>query len=374
MNILKKGFSRNLLIGILSVFLLCVAILIISFYIIIEKNSKLLEAFISRTAQENALLVSTRFVEHIKNFRFSTFEKLESELRKSISFETSILGIIVFGRTSDEGYFRVLSKIVRNPSFRVPFDKSAIVTLESGNQYLQRGLIRPTVDPTIHMDGSFAWRNVYHPYNFQNYTVVLCVMVSSLGNLTALEDYNNSLSAIKKFLVIVYSIATVAVIGILVFFVYNYQLLLRHLAAAMQRAKAGDLSVNISVAGDDELSEIALSFNSLVEELKILKEQKINATDVKLLSVIFKMGVEKLKKGEYEDAVHLFSTFILVRPESFGGIFNLAVANAKLRRYDESLRLFDRALEINPNHELAILYRRKVIELKMRYGEHPSQH
>ncbi|MCX7677864.1 MAG: tetratricopeptide repeat protein [Spirochaetes bacterium] len=373
MIILQRGLSRNLLVGILTVFFVLMATMVITFYVLMAQNSKLVESFLVRASQEYALTITSHFVGKFQHIRFSTVEQIEKELKNNAPHDISILGTIAFARTADESYFRVLSKISFNATFTIPIERGALVASHFGSEYLKKGLLRPTVEPAVHMHNSIAWLNVYYPFTFQNRNAVLCVMVSSTENLEAIKDYQRSLAMQKKIVLAVHFVAAVVVISILFFFIRNYQLILRYLASSLQRAKAGDFSVSISAAGDDELFEVASSFNSLIEELKTLKGKHVHASE-NVLAKIFTMGVEKLKKGECEDAIHLFYTLTLFRPESFGSFFNLGVAYAKMRRYEESLQMFDRALEMNPQHELALLYKTKVQDLQMKYGERASGH
>ena len=207
-------------------------------------------------------------------------------------------------------------------------------------------------------------------------------------------------------------------------FIQNYSLFLKSLAGYFGRASRGDLAVNISAPDDDEMQELAASFNGLIEEMRVLKEREKavseraaeeiisagklsderaadkkaadeRAAEAKVAEAraaeekiaagniadekdpvddMFRMGVQKLKDGNLEDAVHVFRALQLMRPESFGSYFNLGVAYAKMRSYDASLEMFDRALELNPAHELAKGYIDKVKQLKERYDPGPAQH
>lgn len=369
MQILRKGISRSLFIGISAVFFLLVVLMAFSFHYMIVKNSAFLRSLVMRSGEEYALGRSSMIVERVGASRIMSIEALGAELRRHAASDGSILGIMIFGRTADDNYFRLLFKSSFNASFAIDVEAGSVVTLENFNDYLQKGLFAPAVDPTIHASGAFAWRNVYHPFRMERRNLVVCFIVSSVGGLAVLEEYEASIEKLKRIVVIIHSMAAVAVVAFLVFFLHHYRLLLNALAHSMRRASNGDLSVSISAPGGDELEELAASFNSLVEELRVMKEREKSIPPRDNLDDVFKAGVEKLKSGMLEDAVHLFSALAILRPESFGSYFNLGVAYAKMRRYTESIEMFDRALAANPNHEMAQSYRQKVRELQLRYGE-----
>jgi len=371
---LRKGISRNLFVGVSAVFFLLVVIMAFSFHYMIAKNSEFLQSLVMRTGEEYALGRASMMVEHAGAGFYRTVDHLGAEIKRQASRDSSILGVLIFGRTADDSYFRVLYKDSLNASFALDVDIGSVVTLENHNEYLQKGVFSPTVDPTIHVSGAFAWRNVYHPFRMERRNLVICVMVSSAGGLAVLEEYESSMKKLKRVLVVVHSAAAVAVIVMLVFFLHYYRLLLNSLAESLKRATAGDLTVSISAPQGDELEELASSFNGLVEELRMMKEREKSVPLRDPLDDVFKAGVEKLKSGMIDDAIHLFSSLTMLRPESFGSYFNLGVAYAKMRRYGVSIEMFDRALAINPNHEMARSYRQKVHELQLRFGEEQGGH
>lgn len=369
MYILRKGISRNLFIGVSGVFFFLVVLMAFSFHYMIVKNSVFLRSLVMRTGEEYALGRASMIVERTQSVRITSVENLGAELRRHASSDNSILGILVFGRTADDNYFRLLYKNSLNTSFPIDVETGSVVTPENSNDYLQKGLFGPAVDPTIHANGAFAWRNVYHPFRMDGRNLVICTMVSSVGGLAVLDEYEASIEKLKRIVIIIHSVAVVAVVAFLLFFLRYYRLLLNALAHFMKRASRGDLSVSISAPSGDELEEIAASFNSLVEELRVMKEREKSVPLRDYLDDVFKVGVEKLKSGMFGEAIHLFSALTILRPESFGSYFNLGIAYAKMRRYTDSIGMFDRALAANPNHEMAQVYRKKVQNLKLRYGE-----
>ncbi len=372
MYILRKGISRNLFIGISIVFFFLVALMTFSFHYMIGKNSAFLRSLVMRTGEEYALARASMIVERMAISRKDSAESLGAELRRYASADSSVLGVLIFARTADDRYFRVLYRNSLHASFRIDVESGSVVMPEHFNEYLQKGLFAPAVDPIIHTSGAFAWRNVYHPFRMERRNLVICFMVSSLGGLAVLDEYETSIEKLKRVIVIIHSLAAVAVVAFLAFFLHYYRLLLNALAHFMKRASRGDLSVSISAVEGDELEELATSFNNLVEELRVMKEREKSISPRDTLDDVFKAGVEKLKAGMLEDAMHIFSALTILRPESFGSYFNLGVAYAKMRRYTESIEMFDRALAANPHHAIAHSYRQKVHELQLRYGEERS--
>jgi tetratricopeptide (TPR) repeat protein len=368
MQMLRKGMSRNLFIGISAVFFLLVVLMSLSFHYMIARNSAFLQSLVLKTGEEYVASRALLIIERAGDGRYRNPEHLAAELRRYALSDASILGIMIFGRTADENYFRLLSKNSLNAAFTIEPEVGSVVTLESSNEYLQKGLFNLAVDPAIHANGPFVWRNVYHPFRFERRNLVICFMVSSAGGLAVLDEYESSIEKLKKIVVLVHSAAALAVVVMLALFLHNYRLLLNLLANSLKRASSGDLSVQISTAGGDELEELAASFNSLVEELRVMKEKEKTVSARDSLDDAFAIGVDKLKMGMLDDAIHIFSALTILRPESFGSFFNAGVAYAKMRRYDASIEMFERALSINPAHETAKSYLEKVRVLRDRYG------
>ena len=75
-----------------------------------------------------------------------------------------------------------------------------------------------------------------------------------------------------------------------------------------------------------------------------------------------------LKSARFEEAAAVFTALTILKPDGFGGYFNLGVASAKLGRFDKALEMFDHALRINPNHTHTAVYIEKVRRLRDRHG------
>ncbi len=296
------------------------------------------------------------------------------QLKTNASRDPAILHVLVLGRTGDDDYFRVLEKVALNASFTVNAEEKTTVTVEGGDDYLRKGVYQSVVDPSVYASSAFSWRNVYHPFRLNQRNLVVGFMVSQERTVSALREYNESIRRIKRNILIIIAIAAVAVFFVMALFIQNYSLLLKKLSGYLNRASRGELELNMSAPADDELRELADSFNGLMDEMRGLKEREKTLAAQDPLDDVFKTGVGRLKEGLLEDAAALFGALRVLRPESFGSFFNLGVTFAKMRDYDGALAMFQRALEINPDHELARGYMEKAIQLKKRYEGTSTEH
>ena len=419
MALFKRGISRKFVFFISSVFLLSILLIAVSFRYVISENAGLVRSLLMSSSEELLLERTGAIMEKMKGAHYRGAADFTAALKRASLAEPSILHVLVFARTADDDYYRVLDKVPLNAAFRVEAEVKSVVSIEGENEYLKRGVYAAAVDPSVYASGAFTWRNVYHPFNLNRRNLVVGFMASAGRTASALADYDRSISGVKRNVIIINVAAALLVLLAVGLFIQNYSLFLKNLAGYFGRASRGDLAVNISAPDDDEMQELAASFNGLIEEMRVLKErekavseraaeEKISAgklsderaADKKAaderaaearaaeekiaagniadekdpVDDMFRMGVQKLKDGNLEDAVHVFRALQLMRPESFGSYFNLGVAYAKMRSYDASLEMFDRALELNPAHELAKGYIDKVKQLKERYDPGPAQH
>jgi tetratricopeptide (TPR) repeat protein len=414
MVLLKSGISRKFVFFVLSVFLLSILLIAVSFRYVISENAGLVRSRLMASSEELLLERTGAIMEKVKSANYRTPADFSAALKRAVAAEPSILHILVFARTADDDYYRVLDKVPLNAAFRVEAEVKSVVALEGENEYLKRGVYAAAVDPSVYASGAFTWRNVYHPYSLNRRNLVVAFMASAGRTASALADYDRSISGIKRNVIIINIAAALLVFLAVGLFIQNYSLFLKNLAGYFGRASRGDLAVNISAPDGDEMQELAESFNGLIEEMRVLKEreravsekaaadkiagdkaveerapeeksreenaageetaEETAAVEKDPVDDMFRMGVQKLKDGNLEDAVHVFRALQMIRPESFGSYFNLGVAYAKMRSYDASLEMFDRALELNPAHELARGYVEKVKQLKERYDPGPGQH
>jgi len=367
MQIMRPGLSRKFILLVASVFLLLIILMAFSFRYLVTETSDLVRTILMKGGDEVVLERTAMVMERLKAGRFRHTSDFIAELRRAASADGSLLHVLVFARTADDEYYRIIEKIRLNAAFDVDAEVKSVVALERDNEYLKKGVYGPAADPWIHASGTFTWRNVYHPFNLNRRNLVVGFMVSAGRTAAALGEYDESMGRIRRNAVIINAAAALVVLIALALFIQNYRLLLKNLAAHIARASRGDLAVNMSAPEGDELQELASSFNGLVEEMRVMKEREKQYAEKDPLDDMFRAGVAILKEGRLDDAVSVFGALRLLRPESFGSYFNLGVAYAKMRRYDDSLEMFDKALAINPTHELARGYADKVRLMKKRY-------
>jgi len=135
----------------------------------------------------------------------------------------------------------------------------------------------------------------------------------------------------------------------------------------MRKAAEGELDISLKQTNDSDLNELALSFNTIVSELKGLKEKESLIKDMEqkdTLNDLFKYGVNMLKENKFDDSIHVFKTLSMLKPDGFGSYFNLGVAFARKKEYDNSLNMFRKALDSNPDHNLTTSYIEKVKRLQ----------
>jgi tetratricopeptide (TPR) repeat protein len=118
---------------------------------------------------------------------------------------------------------------------------------------------------------------------------------------------------------------------------------------------------------DDGIAEQARNELQRMERI-LLKNTPFPNLEAYLANArLFDRAFECLNRREYSQAVELFQRVLAENPKHVQSHGNLALAYAGLGRRADALACFDRALELDPNYEPAILNRR--ITSKMREGE-----
>ena len=306
-----------------------------------------------------------------------------SLLQQTCREDDDVIYAMLFSPTADDNYFRLVDKITVNSRLLVEVGKREIVQDPSGIPYLRNGLVRTVTDPEIYTKDTYSWQNVYQPIalNGKNYVIQFMFRPAATQKITA--AFNSTITR-SRYIMLFMSLALIlSVVIVTVIFSQNHSLLMKNLARYMQKAASGDLDVNINTAGDSELNELALSFNTLIEEMKTIRENApeqaeapgesengsapetgespdVPDEDSLLMKELFKTGVQRLKDNLTEEAITLFNIIITVRPEGFSSYFNLGVAYAKTRKYEESLAMFRKAREANPSYEMTDRYIERV--------------
>lgn len=421
MALFGSGMSRRFVVIVSSVFIVSIILVAVAFRYVITENAGLVRTMLLSASEELLLEKTGAVMDRVRGGRYNRSADLAAALKNAAAGDPALLHILVFSRTSDDDYYRVLEKVPLNAAFRVEAEVKSVVTLEKENEHLKKGVYAPTVDPSVYESDAFTWRAVYQPFRLKNRNLVVGFFSSAGRTASALTEYDASIRGIKRNVAVINAVAAALVALAVALFIQSYSLFLKNLAGYFGRASRGDLAVNISAPAGDEMQELAASFNGLIEEMRSLKEAAAQppaarpqeavaagrseegppeaaqepaveertpadqtpgekppaATDADAndpVDDMFKAGVRKLKEGDLDNAIHIFKALQVIRPGSFGSYFNLGVACARLRRYDEALEMFGRALEINPAHDLAKGYVEKVTQLKERYGAGPGQH
>lgn len=361
------GISRTYVLITAVVFSLLIIILSVSFHLILRANTGFVRDTLMRDSE---FLLAGRAGLVLERFRVDTIKRpreLAAEIRRLCAEEEGFLHVIVFKKTEDENYFEVLEHVALDERIRVNLDRKDIVKEDKEINFLKRAVFALTVDPQIRISGGVPVASVYAPLRSGNRTAVVQFIMSSERTHAALREYAEKTHRTKKYLIALAAGLIAAVAAASLLFVQNFSLFVRRLSSSMERAAGGELSVSMNPAADEDLSELALSFNSLIGELRA-KEKSIQELENKdALDDIFKYGVSILKEGRLDEAIAVFTTLVLMRPGSFGGHFNLGVAFAKRGDYERSLSMFEKALAADPGHELTLQYIEKVKSRRARH-------
>jgi cell division protein ZapA (FtsZ GTPase activity inhibitor) len=331
--------------------------------------------------------------------------------------DARILSVILFSKTSDDNFFKVSARIDLGTKFTLP-DTGQKVREATEENWLKKGLYAETIDSTLYADKgkTLYWHNAYIPVKCRDGSFVVRVTVSATEPVLALHDYFSRTAWLKKATILITALLLIASIAASALFLRNFTLLIAGLTGYVKKAVGGERSLSLSDDVDEELSELALSFNTLVGELREKdrtirdiqtreraaldaaletkdeesrakqnaavtelqqKLEKVRAEKEKIeaeqnrsdeISEIFRRGVDMLKNAKYEEAAAVFTALTILKPDGFGGYFNLGVASAKLGKFTLALDMFDRALAINPNHTHTAAYIDKVRRLRDRHG------
>jgi tetratricopeptide (TPR) repeat protein len=118
---------------------------------------------------------------------------------------------------------------------------------------------------------------------------------------------------------------------------------------------------------DDGIAELARKELQRLEEI-LLKATPFPSLDAYLANArLFDRAFECLSRRQFDQATGLFQRVLSDNPRHVQSHGNLALAYAGLGRRADAIACFDRALELDPDYEPAILNRR--ITLNMREGE-----
>lgn len=359
----KTGFSKSF---ILSVSIIYASLIIVTALILNWALKSTVEGA-SEILLEDNIKGYSRIISMISDEakEISDTPSLKDYLAAKSSMIQGITGINLYKRTDDESYFRVMDIIINNSAYIPEISAGQTVRPEQGLDIMKESLTKITYDSRVYTDGILRWQYVYAPLNAGK-SLVLSQWIISVseaeGRISAL---NKNYRAQKIIIFILSLIISAGVIGATCLFYQNYSYILRGIASHLDTAAGGNYNIRIGISDDEELNRIAGSFNALVEDIK---DWKIRADDItenmqgmnSRCDELFSNGVEALKNNNPEDAIASFKAVTLLRPESYSSCFNMGVAMARLKKYEEAVIMFATALEIKPDHEQSLAYMNKI--------------
>jgi len=361
------GLSAKFLSAITAVYAVLIIILSFSFHYILKTNSEILKEILLTNNEYLLLKKSGMIIQQLGKDEIKEMQKLADNIREYCRDDDDFLWVLIFNKTYDENYFKVKSKIPMNPLMKIDIRKNWMVKEEKKTNYMQKALTGRVIDPIIYSSKGIYWQSIYYPFKIKDTTYVIEFFISSLRVSTALNEYTEVINRTKMNILYVTTIVTALVIIITLLFTHNFTRIIKNLSEYMRKAAAGEFNVSLNESSDTDLNELALSFNTIVSELKGLKEKENLVRDMEnkdSLNDLFKFGVNMLKENRFDDSINIFKTLTMLKPDGFGSYFNLGVAYAKKREYGSSLAMFNMALESNPNHEHTINYIGKVRKLQ----------
>jgi tetratricopeptide (TPR) repeat protein len=354
----KSLVTRRFIIAISVIYAVLILTVSISFHYSMNASADILfDALISHN-QEIIIDKIGTLIERLHDKHAATKEDIQKEIENYNSAVGDILYVIMFAKTDDENYFRILHAIQLKNSLELNISKNTIIKENKKINYLRKGLLNSVVDPNIYSRDNHHWQNIYYPYQIKNRKIILQFLVSVSRTRDAIKHYNDSIRLIRLLNIVMTVVLALAVTALTAIFVQNYSLLIRNLSSYMKKAASGDLGVSLNPTSDDELNQLAQSFNTLMEELKDKTDKRISEAEG--INTLFNTGVSILKENRLDEAIAIFKTLTIIKPQGFGSYFNLGVAYAKKREYDNALAVFEQALRINPSHELTRTYINKV--------------
>ncbi len=297
---------------------------------------------------------------------------LRSAIEQAMQANPLLLGAVIYSPTEDENYFEVKDIVSSGTMKDLPLEMHTIVKESKRMNFLRKALVSITVDSVLYKDDKTAvtWQNAYVPTNpGKKGNNVVQYFISAEKTRRTVAAYENSL---MLYAAGIFGLAVLMMIAVLVLTMvqaHNFTLLINNLSSYMSKAARGDLEVNLNSDSDVELSELALSFNSLIDELKD-KSHRL-AQEPPQLKEIFAIGVTMLKDNRLDEAVGVFNALLSVNPDKFGTCFNLGVAYAKKGENMKSLDMFQKAYEINPTFEKTTAY---IDKIKIRLERDAAPH
>ncbi|MDY6967359.1 MAG: tetratricopeptide repeat protein [Spirochaetota bacterium] len=371
----KIRVSTKYVIGIAILYSLLIIISSLLLHFALKSNLNLLKEIVKKNNDKYIIEIVRMINNRLKEDKITKIDILPFKLNRYCSKNEDFLYAIIFQQSEDENYFQIIKKISLNPSFKIKTPRKKNIQEEKEMNYLKKGKFREIIDPNIYSSNGIYWQNVYTPFKIGGKTYIIEFTISTSDVFSTLNKYYKVSQKTKKYILIIL-IITIIIVFILTFlFTHNFTLFLKNLSRYMNKASSGNIDLNLNPINDEDFSELALSFNSLLDKLRESKEkdkiiQELENYDP--LSEFFKNGVNFLKENRIDEAISFFHSLSILKPDGFANYFNLGVAFAKKKDYENSLEMFNKALEIYPDHELTENYILKVQKLQ-KQNEKPVQ-
>lgn len=388
----RSVISRRFIIAISVIYSCLIIATSVSFNIIMARNTGILKDALASNSRDLFIGKIDALVERLKSKRAATSEDIKKELREYNAAAGDYIGVIIFTKTADENFFRIADTLIFHEDLNLAITKSEVVREQKDINYLKMGILHSAMDPDIYSQSGYVWQNVYYPYEVKNKKSVIQFLVSAARLQTTIDAYTASTGDVRTAMISITAILVLAVVILTIVFLQNYSLLIRNLSDFMKKAADGNLDVSLNETRDDELNQLALSFNTLIDELKdktvkTLQEPETNtdqahgesapgqdektegdtgqapAEEMDGIGPIFATGVSMLKENRLDEAIAIFLTLTIMKPGGFGSVFNLGVAYAKNREYEKAIRMFEEAGRINPTFEVTSQYVDKIKKL-----------
>ena len=358
----KSLISRRFIIGISIIYTILILAASISFHYSMERNTAILRDTIASLNHDLLTEKAGLLAERIRLNKASTPNDIKKEIESHSAIANDILSVIIYKKTPDENFFQILDTVQFPGGLNLKMDKNAVVREDKKINYLKIGLLNTVVDPEIYTRDNRSWQNIYYPFVINNKKAVIQYLFSTSRTREAVDRYIEATGTIRVLNSVIAGVLAIAVIVLTFLFIQNYSLLLRNLAIYMKKAAGGDLDVSLNTTADIELSQLAESFNTLIEELKD-KTGKA-AAEPEGTGALFGTGVALLKENRLEEAIAIFTALTIVKPGGFGSYFNLGVARAKNREYARAIAALETAQGLNPSYELTARYIEKIKRLQ----------
>ena len=364
----RSIISRRFIIAFSVIYSALIIAMAVSYHVVTHKNADTLRDALITQNRDFLIKKVQDCVGRLKSKNSASPEDMKKEFSNCNTDSGDLLAVITFTKTNDENYYRIADTLFFHDNLRLNLKRSAVVREQKEINYLKKGILHTDVDPEIYSESGYYWQNVYTPYEIGNRKAVIQFMVSASRTQEVIDNYAESIQGTRTFIVLLTVVLVIAVVVLSIIFVHNYSLLLRNLSGYMKKAADGDLEVSLNPTEDVELNQLAQSFNTLIDELKDRTEKAVqdaeSAQDTEEAGAIFKTGVSLLKENRLEEAIAIFTTLTIIKPNGFGSFFNLGVAHAKKREYGKAIRMFEEARRINPQFEVTAAYIEKVKRLQ----------